>query len=410
MLGSFYTSILHNVVSSHTTSLSSRLMFMYVNDQPSTDNEHTRFSDIMNETTSDVLEAMLKREREMWYRRSHSFHQTGNRGLKQDRRTLIGFCFNLCSSLDLDQETVQKAMDLSDRHAASSGLHRTYDRTRYQLLVLTCLYISIKKGTSADLLSVEDLSEITSNVYTCEEIEAEEKRILQNLERHTEDPTASHIARHVLSLVYGSAHNEDEESQLAEFMDRVNLQINISILDIGLSKHRPSTIALAALLGVMMEEGWNTPDRSDFRSLMSIMNRYDFESPGLIEGARSELRRLMDGVEVDEDEAQFKCDMSMQPEASVASAPCHECDRGNNQQCSSEVYENKGESPTPNYRERRLALISSWMTLSSIPEEEEEDEDDDEGVRPPELIESDVSEASISDLSCDLLSIHIEDY
>lgn len=108
MLGSFYTSILHNVVSSHTTSLSSRLMFMYVNDQPSTDNEHTRFSDIMNETTSDVLEAMLKREREMWYRRSHSFHQTGNRGLKQDRRTLIGFCFNLCSSLDLDQETVQK--------------------------------------------------------------------------------------------------------------------------------------------------------------------------------------------------------------------------------------------------------------------------------------------------------------
>ena len=61
----------------------------------------------MNETTSDVLEAMLKREREGWYRRSHSF-QTGNRGLKQDRRTLIGFCFNLCSSLDLDQETVQK--------------------------------------------------------------------------------------------------------------------------------------------------------------------------------------------------------------------------------------------------------------------------------------------------------------
>lgn len=308
-------------------------------------------------------------------------------------------------------------MDLSDRHAASSGLHRTYDRTRYQLLVLTCLYISIKRSTSADLLSVEDLSEITSNVYTCEEIEAEEERILRNLELHAEAPTASHIARRVLSLVYGSAHNEDEESQLAEFMDRVNLQINISILDIGLSKHRPSTIALAALLGVMMEEGWNTPDRSDFRSLMSIMNRYDFESPGLIEGARSELRRLMDGVDVNEDEAQFKCDMTTQPEACVDSAPCHVCDRGDNRQCSCEVYENKnseGESKHLSCRERRLALMSSWMTLSSIPEEEEEEEDegddDDNGVRPPGLIDSDVSEASISDLSCDLPSIHLEDY
>ena len=282
--------------------------------------------------------------------------------------------------------------------------------------MLTCLYISIKKSTSADLLSVEDLSEITSNVYTREEIVAEEKSILRNFDRHTEPPTASQIARRVLSLVYGSAQNEDEESQLAEFIDRVNLQINISILDTGLSKHRPSTIAIAALLGVMMEEGWNTPDRSDFRSLMSIMNRYDFESPGLIEGARSELRRLLNGVDVDEDEAQFKCGMSTQPESPVASAQCHKCDKGNDQQCSCEVYENKNteaEAEPRSCRERRLSLISSWMTLSSIPEEEEDDDDDDNNDKdmlPPELIDSDVSQASVSDLSCDLSSIHLEDY
>ena len=86
--------------------------------------------------------------------------------------------------------------------------------------------------------------------YTREDVESEEMCVLQTLAWYLNPPTASHIANHVLSLVspVAGAVIDCASASWASFVGRVYDLIDASLVDIGLSVLRPSTVALASML------------------------------------------------------------------------------------------------------------------------------------------------------------------
>ena len=166
-------------------------------------------------------------------------------------------------------------MALADKYMSDEHL-QTYMTCHYQLIIVTCLSITMKLDSLTEAPSHKTFSEICQGAYTPEEIESEEMCILQALEWRVHPPTASQVANHILALVNDST---GAGCDWEPFVDRVHQLIDTSVVDLDLSMLRPSTVAIAAILVTT-----NTLDGQDIRqrilcSTLSVMSTLDFDSP-----------------------------------------------------------------------------------------------------------------------------------
>ena len=182
-------------------------------------------------------------------------------------------------------------MALADKYMSMKGLY-SYMKAHYQLIVVTCLSIAIKVDSPTIAMTSQELSELLRGEYTREEIESEEMCVLHALAWYVNPPTASQIANHILASIenVGCAPSEWDWAVL---VDRVHLLIKASVLDLGLSTQlRPSTLALASIL--VSTESLRDPQfrQAVLRSILSIMNKFDFTSPTEIDSIRTDLTFL----------------------------------------------------------------------------------------------------------------------
>ena len=189
-------------------------------------------------------------------------------------------------------------MALADKYMASPNLY-SYMKAHYQLVVITCLRIAIKMDSPTTAPTSELIFELCRGSYTCEEIESEEICVLHALAWYLNPPTASQIANHVLALV---ADEAGVINNWAGFVDRVHDLLEASVPDLGLSTLRPSTVALASILVTIQDIRDPFDRQAVLRLTLTVMARFDFDSPCEIDFIRTDLSFLAkDNVCIDQE-------------------------------------------------------------------------------------------------------------
>ena len=184
-----------------------------------------------------------------------------------------------------------KAMALADKYMSMEGLY-SYMKAHYQLIIVTCLSIAIKVDSPTIVVTSQELSELCRGEYTREDIESEEMCVLHALAWYVNPPTASQIANHILALVE-NFKGAQSEWDWAVLVDRVHRLIKASVLDLGLSTQmRPSTLALASILVSTESLRDHQCQQAVLRSILSVMNEFDFASPSEIDTVRTDLTFL----------------------------------------------------------------------------------------------------------------------
>ena len=132
----------------------------------------------------------------------------------EDREQIIDWCYSLVVLLQLARSNVAMAMSKADRFMSNPNrllvcqftLHQfspqeiMYDRTMFQLLAVSALYIAIKINKQV-IFSVEQCAEATHGMYTVEDIEAMERAILKCLAWKVSAPTAFEVGNIVRELM-----------------------------------------------------------------------------------------------------------------------------------------------------------------------------------------------------------------
>mmetsp|Transcript_7453 Transcript_7453/g.8521 ORF Transcript_7453/g.8521 Transcript_7453/m.8521 type:complete len:462 (-) Transcript_7453:237-1622(-) len=172
---------------------------------------------------------------------------------KHWREKICEWAYQVVDHFDLNREVVGTAMSHLDRYL---GIYNgTVDKNLFQLLAMTCLYLSIKLNEYKHLLipgsksSMDTILQLSRGFFTLEEMEKMEYDILQRLRWHVHPPTAQIFMKHFLFFLSGE---EKELDDLAQFM------IELSVMDYFFVSYKPSEIALAALLNSMDRLGSQT--------------------------------------------------------------------------------------------------------------------------------------------------------
>ena len=152
--------------------------------------------------------------------------------------------------------------------------HDTVDKNLFQLLAMTCLYLSIKLNEYKHLLipgsksSMDTILQLSRGFFTLKEMEKMEYEVLQRLRWHVHPPTAQLFVKHFLFFLSCEEH---ELHDLAQFM------IELSVMDYFFVSYKPSEIAMAALLNSMERLGRNNASR-----IFHITRFIDINSPAIL--------------------------------------------------------------------------------------------------------------------------------
>jgi hypothetical protein len=174
---------------------------------------------------------------------------------------------------DLNREVVSTAMSHLDRFLGV--YHGTVDKNLFQLLAMTCLYLSIKLNEYKHLLipgsksSMDTILQLSRGFFTLKEMEKMEYEVLQRLRWHVHPPTAQLFVKHFLFFL---SFEEHELHDLAQFM------IELSVMDYFFVSYKPSEIAMAALLNSMDRLGHQNTSRMNF----PITRFIDIHSPAIL--------------------------------------------------------------------------------------------------------------------------------
>lgn len=144
---------------------------------------------------------------------------------------------------DLHREVVCIAMNHLDRYLAVYP--STVDKNFFQLLAMTCLYLSVKLNEYKHLLipgsnsSMETILQLSRGYFTLEQMEKMEHDVLQRLQWHVHPPTPQTFVKHFLFFL---SIEEHEVHDLSQFM------VELSVMDYFFVSYKPSEIAIAGVL------------------------------------------------------------------------------------------------------------------------------------------------------------------
>ena len=214
-----------------------------------------------------------------------------------DRAKLVDWCYGIVDHCRYSRETVASAMEMVDRFlsmpsnsddAARLSDEALRDRSNFQLLTVTALYISIKLNETV-AISSDKFADMCRHMYSAEEIEDTESTLLCGLSWQCHAPTAHQVGMSVLSLLL--PYVDLPEVTWGFLMDEMKYLTELAVRDYYFSTQRTSTIALAAIFGVLHDTTTRLQDL--LGSFLRIITEvFDFDQPMQIEAARARLQSL----------------------------------------------------------------------------------------------------------------------
>jgi len=213
-----------------------------------------------------------------------------------DRMLLVDWCYRVVDHCQFSRESVASAMEMADRFLSmpnnnmSAAAHEAlHDRNKFQLLIVTALYVSIKVNERVPVSSGL-FAEMCKHAYTEEDIENMELTLLSGLEWRCYAPTASQVGLSILSLIMPYVNTS--EATWSFLMDEMKYQTEHSIRDYYFSTQRPSTVALATLFNAMGQIC--SPERNEVLDFfLRIIKFFDFDQPDQVSKASKRLNCLL---------------------------------------------------------------------------------------------------------------------
>ena len=224
-----------------------------------------------------------------------------------DRERLVDWCYGFVEHCQFSTETVASAMEMVDRflstpsnsvNAARVCDEALRDRTKFQLVTIAALYISIKINERVVLTS-DELSAICGHSYTAKEIEEMEHTLLCGLSWRCYAPTAQQVGLSFLSLVF--PHIDIPEMIWSFILYEMTYLIELAVQDYYFSTQRRSTVALAAIFNVMSDTSIKEY-KEPFETILSlIMQCFELDQTDQIDAARRRLRSFAEAADADTD-------------------------------------------------------------------------------------------------------------
>ncbi len=215
-----------------------------------------------------------------------------------DRLKLVDWCYDIVDHYQLSRETVASAMEMVDRFlsmpsnsadAARVSDEALSDQSKFQLLIVTALYTSIKLNEKT-VISSDLFSEMCRRIYSAAEIEEMERTLLCGLSWRCRAPTAHQVGMSVLSLLL--PYVDIPEVTWGFLMDEMKYLTELAVRDYYFSTQRRSTIALAAIFNVIRDCVAVEGQKLLGSYLRVIMECYDFDYPLQLAAARRRLDSL----------------------------------------------------------------------------------------------------------------------
>jgi hypothetical protein len=124
----------------------------------------------------------------------------------------------------------------------------------FQLLAMTCLYLSIKLNEfnhvriPGSKSTMDTILQLSRGCFTMEQMEKMEYDILKRLQWHVHPPT---VQLFVKNLLYFLSCSDLQLQQ--ELHDMAMFMVELSVIDYNFCSYKPSEVALAALLNALHE-------------------------------------------------------------------------------------------------------------------------------------------------------------
>ena len=260
---------------------------------------------------ADSLRVMLQKEQTTYsgcrdYLQSASHSRPSPAAITEsDRMHIVDWCYGVVDTLEFDREIVMIAMGLVDRFLSKSSSATRYylqDQLQFQLLAMAALYIAIKTNELAAFSSGANFSAMSGGLYSVEDIEATELKILCGLSWHMCAPTSIQIANHILSLLLPYVNLKEESSTWGVLLDEVHYQAEYAVRDYYFSPQRPSTVAFAAIFNALEVVTISQVDRQAIlAALMLVISNGDFATSDHLMPATCRLHDLLEYDVIEED-------------------------------------------------------------------------------------------------------------
>jgi hypothetical protein len=186
-------------------------------------------------------------------------------------------------------EMADRFLSMPNNNMSAAAHEALHDRNKFQLLIVTALYVSIKVNERVSVSSGL-FAEMCKDAYTEEEIENMELTLLSGLEWRCYAPTAHQVGLSILSLIMPYVNTS--EATWSFLMDEVKYQTEHSIRDYYFSTQRPSTVALATLFNALGQIC--SPERNEVLDFfLRIIRYFDFDQPDQVSKASKRLHCLL---------------------------------------------------------------------------------------------------------------------
>lgn len=220
------------------------------------------------EIISDCIEGLISQEKSAAYAIKdylRDFETNVSEPVDGSCRTkMIDWLYICVTTLRLRRSVVPIAFSYVDR-LLSSKENQEYiktilqDRNRYQLLIITCLYIAVKLS-EPEVLSPTILSKLSQGRYTEQDIEEEELRVLEALNWRLTGPTTSEFVQHFLEFDILPNGRSDVETAARLTIEAISrTQAELSVADQSLVSVPYSVLALASIRNAMEDVACYTP-------------------------------------------------------------------------------------------------------------------------------------------------------
>ena len=158
------------------------------------------------------------------------------------REKICEWCYQVVDYFNLNRETVAVALSYLDRYLAT----RHVNKRIFQLAAMAALYLAIKLYEPA-VLRISSLIKLSRGYFKVEHIAAMEKSILQALSWRVHPPTSLAFARYFMHLLPFDC----SQSVKHGIMETTRFLTELSVCDYFFITHKPSSIAIAALLNAI---------------------------------------------------------------------------------------------------------------------------------------------------------------
>ena len=153
---------------------------------------------------------------------------------------------------DLSREIVSIAVNHMDRYLSASP--SAIEKSSFQLLSLTCLYLAIKLNEvriikiPGSKSTMDTLHQLSRGFFSLKDMEEMERDILQRLQWHVHPPTPQQFLKTILFL---TVNEEDDFAK--ELYGLANFQVELAVLDYYFASYKLSEIAMASFLNALDE-------------------------------------------------------------------------------------------------------------------------------------------------------------